>query len=96
MGENMTKDDFTVLELSSFQLHTMKKSPHIAVITNITPNHLNIHKDYEEYIETVVRKVSMPIKAVLGKSIITVSDFVNLQQGDIIKLNSKVDNEMEV
>ena len=56
----------------------------------------NNEENYEDYIETVVRKVSMPIKAVLGKSVITVSDFVNLQQGDIIKLNSKVDNEMEV
>ena len=56
----------------------------------------NNEENYEEYIETVVRKVSMPIKAVLGKSVITVSDFVNLQQGDIIKLNSKVDSEMEV
>lgn len=56
----------------------------------------NNEENYEEYIETVVRKVSMPIKAVLGKSVITVSDFVNLQQGDIIKLNSKVDTEMEI
>ncbi len=47
----MTKDDYVVLELSSFQLHTMKKSPHIAVMTNITPNHLDMHKDYEEYID---------------------------------------------
>lgn len=47
----MTQDDFVVLELSSFQLMEMKVSPQIAVITNITPNHLNIHKDYEEYIE---------------------------------------------
>ncbi len=53
-------------------------------------------EDYEEYIEAVIRKVSMPIKAVLGKSSITVSDFVNLQCGDIIKLGSKVDNEMEI
>ena len=44
-------DDIVVLELSSFQLMNMKISPDIAVITNITPNHLNIHKDYEEYIE---------------------------------------------
>ena len=49
--ENMTKDDICVVELSSFQLMTMKKSPDISVITNITPNHLDIHKDYEEYIE---------------------------------------------
>ena len=43
-------DDILVLELSSFQLMNMQVSPDIAVITNITPNHLNIHKDYEEYI----------------------------------------------
>ena len=47
----MKPDDIVVLELSSFQLMNMQVSPDIAVITNITPNHLNIHKDYEEYIE---------------------------------------------
>ena len=44
-------EDVLVLELSSFQLMGMEVSPDIAVITNITPNHLNIHKDYNEYIE---------------------------------------------
>ena len=44
-------EDVLVLELSSFQLMGMEISPDIAVITNITPNHLNIHKDYNEYIE---------------------------------------------
>ncbi len=47
----ITPDDIVVLELSSFQLMNMKVSPDIAVITNITPNHLNIHKDYQEYID---------------------------------------------
>lgn len=47
----MEKNDVVVLELSSFQLMGMKVSPNISVVTNITPNHLNIHKDYEEYIE---------------------------------------------
>ena len=45
-------NDVIVLELSSFQLMEMEISPEIAAITNITPNHLNIHKDYEEYIES--------------------------------------------
>ena len=44
-------EDIVVLELSSFQLMEMDISPDIAVITNITPNHLNVHKDYNEYIE---------------------------------------------
>ncbi len=47
----MDKKDLAVMELSSFQLMTMKASPHVAVVTNVTPNHLDIHKDMEEYIE---------------------------------------------
>lgn len=50
-AEKMKKDDWVILELSSFQLHTMRKSPEIAVITNISPNHLDMHKDYQEYID---------------------------------------------
>ena len=50
IGE-MTKDDVVVLELSSFQLLDMDVSPDIAVITNISPNHLDKHKDYQEYID---------------------------------------------
>ena len=47
----ISPEDKVVLELSSFQLMGMEISPDVAVITNITPNHLNIHKDYNEYIE---------------------------------------------
>lgn len=47
----MTNETVVVLELSSFQLMDTKVSPDIAVITNIAPNHLDIHKSYEEYIE---------------------------------------------
>ena len=47
----MNETDYVVLELSSFQLHTMKKSPEIAVITNLSPNHLDWHTDYNEYID---------------------------------------------
>ena len=49
--EKMKEIDWVILELSSFQLHTMRKSPEIAVITNISPNHLDMHKDYKEYID---------------------------------------------
>ena len=49
--QEMKPDDIVVLELSSFQLMGMEISPDISVITNITPNHLNIHKDYDEYID---------------------------------------------
>ena len=43
-------EDMAVLELSSFQLMTMQTSPHIAVTTNLAPNHLDVHKDYQEYV----------------------------------------------
>ena len=46
----MKPEDVAVLELSSFQLMTMARSPHIAVITNLAPNHLDVHKDFQEYI----------------------------------------------
>ena len=49
--EEMKPDDIVVLELSSFQLMNINVSPQIAVITNISPNHLDVHKSYEEYIE---------------------------------------------
>lgn len=47
----MSPDDFAVLELSSFQLHSMLCHPDVAVITNISPNHLDKHKDYQDYID---------------------------------------------
>ena len=49
--ENMLPTDKAVLELSSFQLFTLEKSPKVAVITNVTPNHLDWHKDFAEYTE---------------------------------------------
>lgn len=49
--KEMMPEDIVVLEMSSFQLMGMEISPQISVITNISPNHLNIHKDYEEYID---------------------------------------------
>jgi len=47
---SMRPEDIAVLELSSFQLMTMSSSPQIAVMTNLSPNHLDVHKDYTEYI----------------------------------------------
>lgn len=49
--DDIQNEDIVVLELSSFQLHTMTKSADVSVITNITPNHLDMHKSYEEYID---------------------------------------------
>lgn len=49
-ANTMKSTDYAVLELSSFQLMTMQKSPHIAVVTNLAPNHLDMHHGMEEYV----------------------------------------------
>lgn len=49
-ADKMTPEDIAVLELSSFQLMDMPYSPHTAVLTNLAPNHLDVHKDMAEYI----------------------------------------------
>ncbi|TYQ15471.1 UNVERIFIED_CONTAM: UDP-N-acetylmuramoylalanine--D-glutamate ligase [Acetivibrio alkalicellulosi] len=48
--DEIKETDKVVLELSSFQLHTIKRSPEIAVVTNISPNHLDYHKSMDEYV----------------------------------------------
>ncbi len=56
----------------------------------------NHDENYENYIESLIRKVDIPIRAVLGKSTISVADFTNLQVGDCIRLHSKVESDMDV
>ena len=56
----------------------------------------NHDEHYEDYIESMIRRVDVPIKAVLGKSTISVNDFLNLQVGDCIRLDSRVDADMDV
>ncbi len=51
LARQMGKDDFAVVELSSFQLMDMRRSPARAVVTNLAPNHLDVHKDMDEYVE---------------------------------------------
>mgnify|MGYP000916886816 CR=1 FL=1 len=53
-------------------------------------------EDYEDQIESLIRRVDIPIKAVLGKSVVSVSDFAGLQVGDVIRLNTHIDSELSV
>ena len=53
-------------------------------------------ESYQEFIETAINKAQIPMKVVLGKSSISVMDFINLQVGDIIKLDSHVNDELDV
>ncbi len=50
--ESIQPDDVAVVELSSFQLISMRQSPDVAVVTNLSPNHLDIHKDMQEYVDS--------------------------------------------
>lgn len=56
--ENIRENDRAVVELSSFQLISMRESPDVAVITNIAPNHLDVHGTMEEYIESKVNIIA--------------------------------------
>ncbi len=78
-AEKMTENDYVVLELSSFQLHTIKKSPEIAVITNITPNHLDWHTDYNEYIDA--KKNIMRYQSKDNKLVVNASNDVTAEIG---------------
>ncbi len=66
---DVTPDAVAVVELSSFQLISMRRSPKVAVVTNVTPNHLDHHKDMQEYIDAkrnILLWQAPPCRAVLG------------------------------
>ena len=69
MLPQVAPEDVAVVELSSFQLISMRKSPKVAVVTNVTPNHLDHHKDMQEYIDAkrnILLYQQPPGRAVLG------------------------------
>jgi flagellar motor switch protein FliM len=53
-------------------------------------------ESYQEAIESVIERTSIPVRALLGKSVVSVNDFVNLQPGDIIRLGTKIDDELDI
>ena len=52
--------------------------------------------NYGEQIEEIIDRAQIPIRAVLGKSVVSVNDFVNLQPGDVVRLNAKIEDELDV
>lgn len=56
----------------------------------------NDEENYEEYLEALIKRVEVPVKAVLGRSSVSVNDFVNLQVGDIIRLDSTIEDELSI
>lgn len=74
--DEMRAGDVAVLELSSFQLYTMRQSPHISALTNLSPNHLDWHSDMEDYVraKTNIYRHGENIRAVFNaENEITVS-----------------------
>ena len=85
--KEMKPEDMIVLELSSFQLMNMKISPKVAVVTNITPNHLNVHEDMEEYIEAkkcIINSQKKDGLVVLNYDDNIVKDFEKSANGNVV------------
>lgn len=88
--EFMDPDDIVILELSSFQLQSMEYSPDVAVITNISPNHLDYHKDMNEYINA--KKNIFLHQNVSGKLVLNMENgitdsFDNEASGEVMKFS---------
>ena len=90
--ESVKPDDWAVIELSSFQLISMRKSPDIAVVTNLAPNHLDIHKDMQEYVDSkknIVLHQNAFSKAVLNLDNEIANGFSGDVRGKLAKFSVK-------
>lgn len=90
--ESVNDDDCAVVELSSFQLISMRKSPDIAVVTNLAPNHLDIHKDMQEYIDSkknIILHQNAFSKAVLNLDNEITNGFSDSVRGQLAKFSVK-------
>ena len=91
----MRPDDWAVVELSSFQLMDMDRSPEVAVITNLAPNHLDVHKDMQEYIwakQNVYRHQSSSGKLVLNRDNAITAGFVGNGETRYFSSSAKTKN----
>ena len=90
--ESISADDYAVVELSSFQLISMRQSPDVAVVTNLAPNHLDIHKDMQEYIDSkrnIVLHQSAFSKAVVNLDNDIANSFSENVRGQLCKFSVK-------
>jgi UDP-N-acetylmuramoylalanine--D-glutamate ligase len=88
----LTKDSIVIMELSSFQLIDLTKSPHIAVVLNITLDHMDWHKDKEEYIkakENIVRYQSVSDWAVINEEYETSKSFTKETKAKVVFFSKK-------
>ncbi len=85
--EEIQPEDLAVVELSSFQLISMRQSPQVAVVTNLAPNHLDMHKDMEEYIDAkknLVLHQNAFSRTVLGADNEIAASFASIARGDLL------------
>lgn len=96
LASDMKEDDIAVVELSSFQLMGMKQSAHIAVVTNLTPNHLDVHKDMDEYIDAkknIFRYQTAACRLVLNMDDMTTASFAAEAKGHVAFFSRKAQPE---
>lgn len=89
---DITEKDAAVVELSSFQLTNMKQSPHIAIVTNVAPNHLDWHTDMQEYIDAkrnLIAHQTGSDRAVLNLDNATTLEFVADCQAPVWQFSRK-------
>ena len=89
---DVTSDAVAVVELSSFQLISMRRSPKVAVVTNVTPNHLDHHKDMQEYIDSkknIILHQNAFSKAVLNLDNEITNGFSDSVRGQLVKFSVK-------
>ncbi len=92
LAAQMGKDDVAVVELSSFQLMDMTRSPHVALVTNLSPNHLDIHKDMEEYVSSkanIFRFQSPEDTLVLNRDNALTAEFAGQAAGSVVWFSRK-------
>lgn len=88
----INEDDYVVLELSSFQLQLIGISPDISVITNITPNHLDYHKDMDEYTmakANIFKFQNKTSKLVINADNPVTNSFAGKQKGELLYFSRK-------
>lgn len=95
--ETILPTDVCVVELSSFQLISMKQSPNVAVVTNLQPNHLDIHKDMQEYIDSkrnIILNQNNNDKAILNYDNEITNSFKENVKGELVWFSrrEKVEN----
>lgn len=90
--ESISPEDYAVVELSSFQLISMRKSPDISVVTNLAPNHLDIHKDMQEYVDSkknIILHQNAFSKTVLNYDNEITNNFTESVRGRLAKFSIK-------